>query len=394
MQSSSPVPPSPIDVDIPSPIDLASPMDLSSPTPASPFNPVSPADLASPADPTSPTDPVSPTNPVSPADPASPADPVSPADPAFPANINPTAFVPAASPVLPPLPISPTASSPSHSPAPASPQPVPDEEMCSRRSSSRSPELDWAEVQEEIERLRAAEEEANANEDEDEEDERQGDGDEAIRARIAETMVGVEEYIRGLEEQADAAAEAEALDLDLQIEMDIHEELWTLNRIDADSIKAFLVQSNQGHVGSSSIYNIIRTSFSQLDLHSFYVTRQRIRLMSGLVPRVVPMCPRSCRAFSTDTSVALARKHGCPMCHCPVFTNASKPTPILTFDYLPLLARISTMYNNVEQARVAQMYHSSYSTQANPLEIADVFDSELYKELCNTPAMHQSSSRP
>ncbi|KDQ17358.1 hypothetical protein BOTBODRAFT_79731, partial [Botryobasidium botryosum FD-172 SS1] len=80
----------------------------------------------------------------------------------------------------------------------------------------------------------------------------------------------------------------------------------------------------------------------------------------------------------------------CPICHSDVYTHEKKPRPILTFDYLPLLPCITALYSNVEQAVITQTYCSTYATaEADPLQIQDVFDSELYKELCHTPASYR-----
>ncbi|KDQ17359.1 hypothetical protein BOTBODRAFT_43008 [Botryobasidium botryosum FD-172 SS1] len=105
------------------------------------------------------------------------------------------------------------------SPPPASP-PV---SLSKSHESSLSINLDPSEVdwlqREELEQQHREEQEADNEEQECDINERNGNGEEALRDRIAKAMMGMDAYIQGLDELADA----QEVDIDLQQEMEIHD---------------------------------------------------------------------------------------------------------------------------------------------------------------------------
>jgi hypothetical protein len=145
-----------------------------------------------------------------------------------------------------------------------------------------------------------------------------------------------------------------------------------------------LLGVDDGNPANETIYNRIRSIFPELNLLSFYQTRQQIRRVAALTPTIVPMCPNSCQAFPTAQQADDAKRDGCPTCHTNVFTADGKH-PILTFDYIPLLPRLAALYQNPARSEVMQSYRALY--QPNPTKMRDIFDGSLYKELCTQPAI-------
>ncbi|KDQ05776.1 hypothetical protein BOTBODRAFT_122285, partial [Botryobasidium botryosum FD-172 SS1] len=161
---------------------------------------------------------------------------------------------------------------------------------------------------------------------------------------------------------------------------------------DINSIKAFVLTMDEKGAATLGLYNRIRATFPQLCIRSFYKTRQRLRNVAGLKAQTYPMCPSSCRAFVKEADIAAARAHGCTSCGSAVFvTRQGKLVPALTFDYLPLMPRVVALWGNEKMAKILQTYRADYAKRKSNDDIEDVFDGEIYPELCQTEACYKGT---
>jgi hypothetical protein len=122
-----------------------------------------------------------------------------------------------------------------------------------------------------------------------------------------------------------------------------------------------------------SAFNQMRYTFShKLDLNSLYVTDWRLALLSGVTPVLIDCCVNSCITYT--------RKYT-NYTHCPYCRESrrSNQRPRHQFSYLPLVPCLQGFFQNPKT-----IHQLGYCTRfAQSVDgIQDVFNSELYKELC------------
>jgi hypothetical protein len=123
-----------------------------------------------------------------------------------------------------------------------------------------------------------------------------------------------------------------------------------------------------------SAFNQMRYTFShKLDLDSLYMTDRRLALLSGVTPVLIDCCVNSCIAYTRK----YANYVDCPYCG---ESRRSNQRPRRQFSYLPLVPRLRGFFQNPKM--IHQLgYRMRFAPSVDG--IRDVFDSEMYKELCD-----------
>jgi hypothetical protein len=124
--------------------------------------------------------------------------------------------------------------------------------------------------------------------------------------------------------------------------------------------------------------------------HAFHTTprlpkigaiRSRIATLSGLEPEIYHACINSCVAY-TGT---LESRTTCPFCTEKRLNTDGRPRQ--KFVYIPLIPRLQAFAMNQRVSQLMQYRHEfttgSDETCSKPGVVKDVFDGELYKELCH-----------
>lgn len=123
-------------------------------------------------------------------------------------------------------------------------------------------------------------------------------------------------------------------------------------------------------------FNQMRWAFQkEMDISSLYIITHRLAVLSRVEPVWSDCCVNSCMAYTGKY-----RYHTkCPVCSEKRFTASHQPRRM--FCYLPFIPRLQKFFLN-EEIIEELLYRYTYN---NPdgVSIADVFDSEHYKNLCN-----------
>ena len=142
---------------------------------------------------------------------------------------------------------------------------------------------------------------------------------------------------------------------------------------DRDNIRAFNLRLTSNLARSA--FNQLQHSFShKLDLDSLYMSNRRLAILAGVTPLLINMCISSCIAYMRQYK----NLTHCPYCKEPRKANSK---PWHQFLYLPLIPRLQGFFRNPETVQLLA-YHHTYKPSED--EIDDVFDGDLYRELCNT----------
>jgi len=143
---------------------------------------------------------------------------------------------------------------------------------------------------------------------------------------------------------------------------------------DRDNISAFKLRmvSNMPRVA----FEQMRFAFKhKLNIHSLYVITHRMTILSGIEPQWFDCCINSCIAY-TGSYQDLDK---CP--DCSETRRNSRNEPRRSFCYIPIIPRLQNYFAN-EKSLTELQYRHNY-TPSND-SISDVFDSEHYRNLCQT----------
>ena len=143
-----------------------------------------------------------------------------------------------------------------------------------------------------------------------------------------------------------------------------------------DDICAFNLHIADG--STNKAYERLRHSFThKLNLHSLYWTQKRIAALSGVKPNTVDRCHKGCCCFTGKFQDLDA----CPYCNEPRFSSPGVPAK--KFQYLRVKPLVDAMYRDRQVTKLMGYQHSYTTDQRDNDTIGDVFDSFIYKNLCN-----------
>ena len=115
------------------------------------------------------------------------------------------------------------------------------------------------------------------------------------------------------------------------------------------------------------------------DVPSLWATQRRIAEISGLHPEYSDCCVKNCCCFAGPYE---------DLDHCP-FPECNEPRydeygqPRMRFQHLPIVPRLQAMFLNDDTIKLLD-YRTTRSSGGDPDSMSDVFDGQLYRDLCNT----------
>ncbi|KZT34844.1 hypothetical protein SISSUDRAFT_991307, partial [Sistotremastrum suecicum HHB10207 ss-3] len=111
-------------------------------------------------------------------------------------------------------------------------------------------------------------------------------------------------------------------------------------------------------------------------LPSMKVARSAASALSGVRIELFDCCPKSCMAYTGRHSDL----EECLHCQSPRYSASGKP--LVRYQYISLISVLRAMYANRTSAK-AMRYRSEHHHDSQPGHIADVYDSGIYRELCD-----------
>lgn len=156
-----------------------------------------------------------------------------------------------------------------------------------------------------------------------------------------------------------------------------------LDEEELDIIRGFAWKLKFGSVPEAA-FSALPGYFPNIGSETWKTTLAYAATLSGIEPIKYDCCINSCVCFYSQHAGA----NICSHCHEPRFDDKGKPRA--QFSYLPITDRLKILYENPEMA--AKMgYRSTRVPQ--PGKVTDIFDGNLYKELCQkhvvTQGIHQ-----
>lgn len=131
-----------------------------------------------------------------------------------------------------------------------------------------------------------------------------------------------------------------------------------------------------------------RKAFShKLELDSEYIVENRLKVLTGVVPKYFDCCINSCMAFTSH----YAYQGYCS--HCNEHHYNSDNHPHRQFSYLSLSTQLQGLFSNPDTVN-ALLYHHQYTAFTDPTQISDVFNGDLYHPLCNTCVVVNGVEQP
>ncbi|KZT34292.1 hypothetical protein SISSUDRAFT_955653, partial [Sistotremastrum suecicum HHB10207 ss-3] len=108
---------------------------------------------------------------------------------------------------------------------------------------------------------------------------------------------------------------------------------------------------------------------------SMKLARRQIRLLSGIKTFLIDCCPKSCMAF-TGSFENLTQ-----CLHCQSNRYSASGNALLRFQYLSITSILQALYGGRTSAK-AMRYRSLHHHDSPPGHIRDIYDSGIYKKLC------------
>ncbi|KZT40325.1 hypothetical protein SISSUDRAFT_983515, partial [Sistotremastrum suecicum HHB10207 ss-3] len=112
-------------------------------------------------------------------------------------------------------------------------------------------------------------------------------------------------------------------------------------------------------------------------LPSIKIVRTQMAALSGIRIKFYDCCPNSCMAYTGLHSELTECRH----CSSPRYSPSGKP--LARFQYISLTSILRALYANRKSAQ-AMRYRSQHHHSSEPGHITDVYDSEIYRGLCDT----------
>ena len=127
-----------------------------------------------------------------------------------------------------------------------------------------------------------------------------------------------------------------------------------------------------------TVYMQMRHAFKhKLSISSEYKMFYRMAVLSEVVPEWYDCCVNSCIAYTCEYKDA----HRCPISKCRELRRSPGGRARRLFCYLPIIPRLQGFFQSEKKIQDLLYRHTYVSI---PGTIADVFDSDLYKELLET----------
>ena len=140
-------------------------------------------------------------------------------------------------------------------------------------------------------------------------------------------------------------------------------------------LRAYALYVNE-HL-TQNVFKKLPIVFPHAGLESLKVTTRRIQQLSGFQPVRYDCCPNSCICY-TGPYKDLEK---CPKCGTSRLHPDGRPRKY--FEYMPLIPRLRAMAANPSRAR--QMRYRAHEHRHDPQKMTDVFDSDHYRSLLQTP---------
>jgi hypothetical protein len=144
----------------------------------------------------------------------------------------------------------------------------------------------------------------------------------------------------------------------------------------------------QKHNLSNRAFNEILSVFTNGGI-SLYKVKNKLSKLVNIIPQFIDVCTNSCMAFTGQ----FANDSSCHYCTTSRYINddLQKRKPRKVLSYFPLIDRFKIQYNDPTRSQLLRYRHEYVTNENyNNLNIGDVFDGNLYKELVEIEGLFQN----